>query len=109
MLICGFRQLVGQYQRWLVEVADGSRHGSLLSLWLQGIWRLDCGFWTRGFWLASKSGIYIYIFFLSGSGLTCDDASNGSVFALIPKLTQHNQNKIERTKKIKGYDLGVST
>ena len=59
-------------------------------------------------WL--RNLVYIYIFFfLSGSGLTCDDASNGLVFALIPKLTQHNQNKIERTKKIKGYDLGVST
>ena len=31
-----------------------------------------------------------FFFFLSGSGLTCDDASNRSVFALIPKLTQDN-------------------
>ena len=60
MLICGFRRLVGQYQRWLVEVADGSRRGSPLSLWLQGIWRLDCGFWTKGFWLASKSGFFFF-------------------------------------------------
>ena len=64
MLIRGFRQLVGQYQRWLVEVADGSRCGSPLSLWLQGIWRLDFGFWTRGFWLASKSGFLFFFFFV---------------------------------------------
>ena len=38
-------------------------------------------------------------YFWSGSGLTCDDASNRSVFALIPKLTQDNQNKIETTEK----------
>ena len=34
---------------------------SLLSLWLQGIWRLDCGFRTRGFWLASKSGFFFFL------------------------------------------------
>ena len=38
-------------------------------------------------------------FFFFGSGLTGDDASNRSVFALIPKLTQDNQNKIETTEK----------
>ena len=34
---------------------------------------------------------------------------NKSLFALIPKLTQDNQNKTETIIKIKGYDLGVST
>ena len=43
--------------------------------------------------------VKVFIFFLSGSGLTCDDASNESVFALIPKLTQDNQSKIETTEK----------
>ena len=38
-------------------------------------------------------------FFWSGFGLTCEDASNRSVFALIPNMTQDNQNKIERTIK----------
>ena len=40
--------------------------------------------------------------------IDCNDASNRSVFALIPKLTQDNQNKIKQEEN-KGYDLGVST
>ena len=42
------------------------------------VWWLD--FW----WWKIYGGRF---FFLSGFGLTCDDASNGLVFALIPKLT----------------------
>ena len=56
---------------------------------LKVVWWLDFWWWK----------IYGESFFLSGSGLTCDDASNGSVFALIPKLTQDNQNKIEIAEK----------
>ena len=37
--------------------------------------------------------------FFLGSGLTCDDALNRSVFALLPKLMQYNRNKMERTEK----------
>ena len=70
-------------------------------LWLQGIWKLDCGFWTRGFWLASKFGFFFYFLFFFNTFLVrdCGDASNRLVFALIPKLTQDNQNNIERTEK----------
>ena len=32
VLVCGFRQLVGQPRRWWVDVVDGSRRGSLLLL-----------------------------------------------------------------------------
>ena len=35
-------------------------------------------------------GLTCLFFFFFGFGLTCDDASNRSVFALIPKLTQNN-------------------
>ena len=42
---------------------------------------------------------FFFFFFFFGSGLTCDDASNRSVFALIPKLRQNNQNKIETMEK----------
>ena len=35
----------------------------------------------------------------SDSGLTALQSSNRSVFALIPKLTQDNQNQIEITEK----------
>ena len=42
---------------------------------------------------------FFFFFFVSSSGLTCDDASNRSVFALIPKLMQDNQNKIKTTEK----------
>ena len=40
--------------------------------------------------------------------IDCGDASNRSVFALIRKLMQDNQNKIKQQEN-KGYDLGVST
>ena len=43
--------------------------------------------------------VKVFIFFLSGSRLTCDDTSNRLVFALISKLTQDNQNKTEITEK----------
>ena len=107
---------------------------SLLSLWLQGIWRLDCEFWNWGFWLASKFGflkkkkkweiqlyanflapsrkmiestlwwrktrwwgIFFFLVIFSGSFLWW--CFNKLVFALIPKLMQDNQNKIETTIK----------
>ena len=46
--------------------------------------------------------VNVFSFFLSfflAFGLTCNDASNRSVFALIPKLTQDNQNKTKTTIK----------
>ena len=43
----------------------------------------------------------VFFFFFCNTFLVrdCGDASNRSVFALIPKLTQDNQNKIEITEK----------
>ena len=66
---------------------------------VKGFWRW-CGGWISG---GGKYMVKVFFFFffllLSGSGLNCDDASNGLVFALIPKLTQDNQNKTETTEK----------
>ena len=57
---------------------------------LKVVWWLD--FW---WWKIFGDSFFFFFFF---SGLT-DDASNRSVFALIPNMTQDNQNKIERTIK----------
>ena len=46
-----------------------------------------------------------FFFFFLWFWIDCDDASNRSVVALIPKLTQDNQNKTETKNKINGYDL----
>ena len=58
---------------------------------LKVVWWLDFWWWK----IYGES----FFFLLSGSGLNYDDASNGSVFALIPKLTQDNLNKTEITEK----------
>ena len=55
--------------------------------------------WWLDFWRWKIYGESFFFFFLSGSGLTCDDTSNILVFALIPKLTQDNQNKTETMEK----------
>ena len=39
------------------------------------------------------------VFFFFWFWIDCDDASNRSVFALIPKLTQDNQNKTKIMEK----------
>ena len=41
VLVCGFRQLVGQPRRWWVDVVDGSRCGSLFFSFL-----VVCGLWV---------------------------------------------------------------
>ena len=61
---------------------------------LKVVWWLDLWWW--------KNTVNVFSFFLSfflAFGLTCNDASNRSVFALIPKLTQDNQNKTKTTIK----------
>ena len=40
-----------------------------------------------------------FFFFFFWFWIDCDDASNRLVFALIPNMTQDNQNKIETTIK----------
>ena len=55
VLVCGFWRLVGQSRRWWVDVADGSRCGSLFffffffpsSLWVVGsVIRGGHGWWS---------------------------------------------------------------
>ena len=48
MLICGFQRLVGQSQRWWVEVVDGSRRGSLLLFFSFFFWFVGVGSVIRG-------------------------------------------------------------
>ena len=70
-------------------------------------WFSDVGLaemWQRDFeggmvaeFLVVKNTVNVFFFFFfSSSGLTCDDASNKSMFAVIPKLTQDNQNKTKQ-------------
>ena len=57
---------------------------------LKVVWWLD--FW----WWKIFSDSFFFFFWL---WIDCNDASNRSVFALIPNMTQDNQNKIEIMEK----------
>ena len=49
MLICGFQRLMGQSQRWWVEVVDGSQRGSLLLFFFFSFfWFMGAGSVIRG-------------------------------------------------------------
>ena len=108
---CG-ASTVAKIDRWGLLVVGSKGFGWRVTFW----WLDTCGYWDMVFWCGLvemswrdfEGGVVAgflvvenirWKFFLSGSGLTCDDASNGSVFALIPKLTQDNQNKTETTEK----------
>ena len=108
---CG-ASTVAKIDRWGLLVVGSKGFGWRVTFW----WLDTCGYWDIVFWCGLvemswrdfEGGVVAgflvvenirWKFFLSGSGLTCDDASNGSVFALIPKLTQDNQNKTETTEK----------
>ena len=99
---CG-ASTVAKIDRWGLLVVGSKGFGWRVTFW----WLDTCGYWEMVFWcgLAEMSwrdfeggvvaGFLVvenirwkfFFFFLFGSGLTCDDASNGLVFALIPKLT----------------------
>ena len=102
---CG-ASTMAKIDRWGLLVVGSKGFGWRVTFWWLGSW---CGLAEMS-WRDFEGGVvagflvveniwWKHFFFFFGSGLTSDDASNRSVFALIPKLTQDNQNKIETTEK----------